>query len=1681
MLRKATNFFVAFALAMGPSLFLPRSATAATVTSGSCTTTVNSNTGVVTTNSGNYCYVAFTATGTNSFTVPSGITSVDLLVIAGGGAGGTSAWGGGGGAGELVLVTSYSATSSAPVSISVGAGGATGGQSLTPSAATRSQAGFDSWVGSSSGVVAKGGGEGASYSYSAAQNNSFMSTSPNVAWSKGGNGGSGGGSSEDTSSTWNPGGTSLATTSGNRTGYGTSGGQGGTSGGTMSGGGGGGSGQAGSNSPSSQTGGKGGDGTSAASTWLSAINSAMSASWQSATSAGRIAAGGGGSGTTGGAGGVGGGGASGSSANGVNGTAGVSNTGSGGGGAWYSPMGNGGAGGSGLVVVRYLSGATVTYNYDSATGGNERSSDSYSPGGTALSLPTPTKTNFSFQGWYSDAAKTQFIGNGGASYTPTESLTLYAKWGGTGAIAMPSGTTSGFNTSTFVSVSTSGVTPALSGFTASTYKVAVSTTSGYVKLGNVPNSLSVVGGSGNATSNSRSDFVFTTTSLTDLNTALSTLQFRGADAGNSTITVEVTDSTGNAWVTGTGANNHFYEVVTPGSAITWANAKIAAESRSVTSSSGASCTGYLVTITSAEEQAYVYGRVSANSWIGASDDYNYIVTSPTNSAKIYADQTSAEGKWYWVTGPEAGTQFLTANNRASSFSSRYNNFASGEPNNSSGEHYGQMYSNNGFWNDLRADHTQTTYIVEYGDPTCTPAVAVTNSMTAQVVGSALTPTFATATSTNDGFTVQISNYDNAFTWSASVTNGGTATINSSGLVTVTGVAPYTSSTVTINTSRTNYTSGSASTSKTSALNKPSVPRNVTTSVSGTTATISWLAPTSSGGSAISKYIAYAQRGNDAPFSCNVTTGSMDSCEITGLTAGDLYSVTVVAENTAVGGFSKQTSDSSSPVKFAVPVKATVTGTIPSRITPTVPTKFVGNISDATKETLKSAGVVSPPAGAPAVALEANLSSSLYATATSFTASETVTSGSEIVLEVVPPSNTPVGTVFRGYLELTDGTLVDLGNFTLTANHISQGAGPDGFTIVPIGNYKVYLYVGDRIQQAGFQEVFGTFSSNSTLQVQPALFFGNAVNKSPGQVEVTYNLNVQAGPNGVPQLANPPAPAPTPSTSTTPTPTPSPTRTTASPTPSPEPTTEAPTPEPTPQASTLAQATPEPTVDDRGLEVVDPVADAPEQVAETTVTAVTLVAAVTAAASAAAAVAGAAGAAAGATGAAAGGSAGSSGGGSSGSRAGGGSTSSGSSSSSSSSGSSGGGEGEGEDDASLEGIDFEHDGLEIDRSAWGDNLKLWSIPIFKILDRPSHNATEKLAPITPLISKLISDGAYLRAIFGTIAAILPAVAIALGLIGIQQTGGLLLPPPAWIVAAIACIGIFDALAGFLGMFVFSVGISLTVGLSSAADVRMMLGLFIIGFGPALLAGAFRALRKPPADNFAEWWERFTDLAIAPFLGAWATKGMVEALPALAGVKLPIAESSTTIAWIIAISLIIRVLLEEFTSRFFPGRLNYIHPTDVPSPSNLQKSIALAMRAFIFWFVAGAFIGTSWHLYVGTALFIAPSYLSLFQDKFPNYPKLYQVLPSGLPGLAFTLLVASYSLSGLTAILGATPDLAKLAFVLLPIPSVILSVLGMLGREPADGDVRWYQRDNLTWLYRIGGIAIFIYTLQLTGII
>jgi uncharacterized repeat protein (TIGR02543 family) len=73
----------------------------------------------------------------------------------------------------------------------------------------------------------------------------------------------------------------------------------------------------------------------------------------------------------------------------------------------------------------------VTYNYNNATGGNSTTTSSFTTGGSVITLPTPTRTGFTFGGWFSDAALASSIGSAGANYSPTGttlSLTAHAKW-----------------------------------------------------------------------------------------------------------------------------------------------------------------------------------------------------------------------------------------------------------------------------------------------------------------------------------------------------------------------------------------------------------------------------------------------------------------------------------------------------------------------------------------------------------------------------------------------------------------------------------------------------------------------------------------------------------------------------------------------------------------------------------------------------------------------------------------------------------------------------------------------------------------------------------------------------------------------------------------------------------------------------------------------------------------------------------------------------------------------------------------------------------------------------------------------------------------------------------------------------------------------------------------------------
>ena len=397
------------------------------------------------------------------------------------------------------------------------------------------------------------------------------------------------------------------------------------------------------------------------------------------------------------------------------------------------------------------------------------------------------------------------------------------------------------------------------------------------------------------------------------------------------------------------------------------------------------------------------------------------------------------------------------------------------------------------------------------------------------------------------------------------------------------------------------------------------------------------------------------------------------------------------------------------------------------------------------------------------------------------------------------------------------------------------------------------------------------------------------------------------------------------------------------------------------------------------------------------------------------------------------------------------------------------------------LDAEVESFTTTRVSWGDRIPIFKLKALTFLDSFTHNLTVALAKFSPIISKIVNDGAYLRSIFGSMWLAAPIAGVALAITALMQPS-IELRPPTWeLFLAIAVLGMFDAFAGMLATVIYSIGMISMYGISDLSDVRLMLGVLLLGFGPALIGVAFRAIRKHVETSFAYFWDRLADLAVLTFFISWSVSAMVATLPALAGRTLVVANHTADFSLFLAIAIGVRILLEELAARGFSKRLDTINPTEVPGTSQLQKVISTALRLFIFIFVTAAFMGNVWQVWVGSFIFILPNILSWFSDRFPNSPLLWKILPQGVPALALTLIVSSFSAGVIGGWLEGNPEYPQYLFMLLPIPVFLIGLLGMFGREGKDGEDRPIMAPKLRWVYRIGGVVMLALTMNLAGVL
>ena len=353
--------------------------------------------------------------------------------------------------------------------------------------------------------------------------------------------------------------------------------------------------------------------------------------------------------------------------------------------------------------VQDLSNATITpIPAYTATGSAVEPSLEVDYFGTALVLGTDY--NVTYTGNVTAGTATVTI-TGIGNYVGTNSATFQVV-----ELTPPSGIDVPANTSSFTLTDTYS----MAGYDAATnYKVSVVAIGSAVDAGatfdvTTTSGLSLDAGYSSWTGVGEVNFIGTPSNIeAALNSIV--LNTSALPAGEIKLQVYITSQVANAFFNP--INGHIYEFVSGN--ISWTSAASAALQSTYEGESG-----YFATITSAQEDSYINNRTNAtNVWIGLSDK-------------------DTEGDFVWEQGPEAGTLIRSG---STNVSGQYNNWSTGEPNNSGGneDYIIAKYNGGTQWNDFGETSAYVGlvqgYLVEYGTWTDPQQLTFPSTQKSQVV------------------------------------------------------------------------------------------------------------------------------------------------------------------------------------------------------------------------------------------------------------------------------------------------------------------------------------------------------------------------------------------------------------------------------------------------------------------------------------------------------------------------------------------------------------------------------------------------------------------------------------------------------------------------------------------------------------------------------------------------------------------------------------------------------------------------------------------------------------------------------------------------------------------------------------------------------------------------------------
>ena len=365
------------------------------------------------------------------------------------------------------------------------------------------------------------------------------------------------------------------------------------------------------------------------------------------------------------------------------------------------------------------------------------------------------------------------------------------------------------------------------------------------------------------------------------------------------------------------------------------------------------------------------------------------------------------------------------------------------------------------------------------------------------------------------------------------------------------------------------------------------------------------------------------------------------------------------------------------------------------------------------------------------------------------------------------------------------------------------------------------------------------------------------------------------------------------------------------------------------------------------------------------------------------------------------------------------------------------------------------GINITSDARGDLSRTWALPGTSATDSFSRTSPVTVGPWSKILPRLIVDGAWARAMFGSLGFALWPLAVGVAISATIVDGSTPVVPAFGILLALVVIGILDAGAGAVGWLTLTVIAATTGKITEWADVRTLLGMGVLFATLSLMAHAIRPLRRYVATNSFERWERVFDYVMMPVFVAFAAGAFLKALNGLSGLQIVDAIQIADLRWAAFAAILVRLAFEDIASHLYPERMKMVQPKKLVDQTRPAGAVALIVRSILFLFIAEPFFGVTATTIIAAIMLAIPVALKFWEDELPNSVWINRWFPRGALRFCLLLFLGLYLTSVLIGPDGGEAAL-KASFLWLLIPGVAEGVIELFGRHGGNWPKIWLKR-------------------------